>query len=94
MTHLISDTNALRLAKEEGRMPARSRVFEDPYFQDRDLRVVLEQLKTAHVPKLGAFDEPSEQFTSALDLVYRVGGADPKVTLGQAQARSLTALGP
>ena len=79
MTHLISDTNALRLAKEEGRLPARPRVFDDPFFADPDLQVILEQLRTAHPPKLGAFDQPSEQFSNAIESVFKPGGANPQV---------------
>jgi multiple sugar transport system substrate-binding protein len=94
MTHLISDPHALRLAKEEGRLPVRARVFEDPYFADGDLRVFLEQLTTAHPPKLGAFDGPSEEFAAVLDDVFRTGGADPAVALRNAQLRALTLLGP
>lgn len=94
MTHLISDTNALRLAREQGRLPVRSRVFDDPFFADPDLRVLLEQLKTAHPPKLGAFDEPSQQFSAALEEIFKVDGADPQVALRQAQARAVASLGP
>ena len=94
MTHLISDDNALRLAKEEGRLPARPRVFDDPFFADRDLQMFLRQLRTAHPPKLGAFDEPSEQFTTALEDVFRLGGADPALALADAQVRALASLTP
>ena len=94
MTHLISDPNALRLAKEQGRLPVRSRVFEDPFFADADLRVFLEQLMTAHPPKLGAFDQPSDEFSIALEDVLQVGGSDPRVALGQAQLRALASLTP
>jgi multiple sugar transport system substrate-binding protein len=94
MTHLISDDNALRLAKEEGRLPARPRVFADPFFADRDLQVFLEQLRTAHPPKLGAFDEPSQEFTTALEDVLRPGGAPPAVALHDAQVRALGSLIP
>ncbi|MGH9265580.1 MAG: ABC transporter substrate-binding protein [Acidimicrobiales bacterium] len=93
MTHLTSDDNALRLAKEEGRLPVRPRVFDDPFFADPDLRVFLEQLKTAHPPKLGAFDEPSEHLTVALENIFRLGGADAQTALHQAQRRSLQSLG-
>ncbi len=89
MTHLIADANALRLAKEEGRLPVRPRVFADPFFANPDMQVFLEQLRTARPPKLGAFDQPSQQFTAALDDVFRVGGADPTSALHQAQVRSL-----
>jgi multiple sugar transport system substrate-binding protein len=94
MTHLISDANALRLAKEEGRLPVRSRVFEDPFFADADLRVFLEQLKTAHPPKLGAFDEPADQFSLALEDVLGTGAANPQVALHDAQVRALASLSP
>lgn len=94
MTHLISDHNALRLAKEEGRLPVRPRVFDDPFFADQDLRVFQEQLRTAQPPKLGAFDEPAEQLTIALEDIFRVGGTDASTALRQAQLRSLASLGP
>lgn len=94
MTHLISDTNALRLAKEEGRLPVRPRVFDDPFFADPALRVFFEQLRSAHPPKLGAFDGPSEAFTAALEDVFRPGGADARRALGDAQARALAVLRP
>ena len=94
MTHLISDANALRLAKEEGRLPVRPRVFADPFFADPSLRVFFEQLRTAHPPKLGAFDGPSEEFTAALEEVFRPGGADPRRALGDAQERALAILRP
>lgn len=94
MTHLISDANALRLAKEEGRLPARPRVFEDPFFADPALQVFLEQLRTAHPPKLGAFDGPAEQFSAALEDVFRPGGADARTAMRHAQAGALAVLRP
>jgi multiple sugar transport system substrate-binding protein len=94
MTHLISDPHALRLAKEQGRLPVRSRVFDDPFFAGHDLPVFLEQLRTAHPPKLGAFHEPANEFSAALEDVFRVGGAEPAVALAQAQLRALAALSP
>jgi multiple sugar transport system substrate-binding protein len=94
MTHLIADDNALRLAKEEGRLPARPRVFADPFFADPDLQVFLQQLRTAHPPTLGAFNGPSEQFTTALEDVLRPGGEDAAVALHAAQARALAVLSP
>lgn len=94
MTHLIDDHNALRLAKEEGRLPVRSRVFDDPFFADRDLRVFSEQLKTAHPPKLGAFDQPADEFGVAIENVFRTGGVNAEVALHEAQARALAAPHP
>lgn len=94
MTHLISDASALRLAKEEGRLPVRPRVFDDPFFAEPSLRVFYEQLRTAHTPKLGAFDGPSEVFAAALEDVFRPGGADARTALSDAQARALAVLRP
>jgi multiple sugar transport system substrate-binding protein len=94
MTHLIADDNALRLAKEEGRLPARPRVFADPFFADPDLQVFLQQLRTAHPPTLGAFNGPSEQFTTALEDVLRPGGEDAAMALHAAQTRALAVLSP
>lgn len=94
MTHLIADGNALRFAKEQGRLPVRSRVFDDPYFSGADLEVFLDQLRTAHPPKLGAFDAPSDEFSLALEEVLRPGGADPQLALHEAQRRALASLGP
>jgi len=85
MTHLINDDNALRLAREEGRLPVRPRVFEDPFFDDPDLQIFLAQLRNAHPPKLGAFEQPSQQFSSAIEDVLRPGGADPQVAMHDAQ---------
>lgn len=94
MTHLISDANALRLAQEEGRLPVRPRVFDDPFFREPAMRVFLEQLRTAHPPKLGAFDGPSEQFSDALEDVLRPAGADAGTALQAAQAGALSVLRP
>jgi ABC-type glycerol-3-phosphate transport system substrate-binding protein len=49
MLDLVSDRNALRFAKEEGRLPARTRTYRDPFFQDPDIQVFVEQLKSARI---------------------------------------------
>jgi ABC-type glycerol-3-phosphate transport system substrate-binding protein len=85
MNLLTSDKYALRLAKEQGRLPVRSRVFEDPYFQDPKLQVFLAQLKTAHPLLLEAFPGAAKAFENALTSVL-VGGADPVQALETAQA--------
>jgi multiple sugar transport system substrate-binding protein len=87
MTLLTSDAYALRFAKEEGRLPVRLRVFDDPYFGDPDLRVFLEQLKTAHPPKLDAYPEASADFAFALDQVLG-DRKDPGESLRAAQAKA------
>ena len=88
MTHLASDRYALRFTQEEGRLPVRLRVFDDPYFQDRDLKVFLEQLKTAHPQRLSAFPIASHDYDLAIDSILRVGGRDPATALQEAQAHA------
>jgi ABC-type glycerol-3-phosphate transport system substrate-binding protein len=88
MTHLASDRYALRFAQEEGRLPVRSRVFDDPFFQDRDLKVFLEQLKTAHPQLLSAFPSASHDYDVAIESILRVNGRDPATALGEAQAHA------
>lgn len=92
MVHLISDRYALRFAKEEGRLPVRERVFGDPFFQNPDMKVFLEQLKSAHPPKLGAFEEPDKEFAAAIDAVLRERGAEPTAALREAQQRAVASL--
>ena len=88
MTHLASDRYALRFAKEEGRLPVRLRVFDDPFFRDRDLQVFLEQLKTAHPQLLGAFPEASADYAVAIDSILQVDGRDAATALHEAQVHA------
>ncbi|MGH9181399.1 MAG: extracellular solute-binding protein [Acidimicrobiales bacterium] len=92
MTQLISDPYALRLAREEGRLPVRLRVFDDPFFSDPDFRVFLEQLKTAHPPKIDAFPDASKSFATAVAEVLREGGRDPASALADAQRQAVATL--
>ncbi|MEA2717655.1 MAG: multiple sugar transport system substrate-binding protein [Actinomycetota bacterium] len=88
MTHLASDRYALRFAQEEGRLPVRLRVFGDPYFDDRDLRVFLEQLKTAHPQLLSAFPDAAADYDVAIDSILRVNGKDAATALHEAQLQA------
>jgi multiple sugar transport system substrate-binding protein len=92
MTHLASDRYALRFAEEEGRLPVRLRVFDDPYFQDRHLQVFLEQLKTAHPQLVSAFPQASVDYEIAIESILRVDGRDAAGALHDAQARTVAAL--
>ena len=87
MAHVVSDTYALRLAKEEGRLPVRPRVYEDPYFKTPELAAVIAQLPTASPFKLSAFPEAHDVFAGALDAVLR-DGQDAATVLKEAQARA------
>jgi len=84
MQLLTNDHYALRLAKEEGRLPVRTRVFSDPYFQDPGLQVFLEQLKTAHPLLVDAFPLAAKALDKALnEVLFR--GADAATSLKEAQ---------
>ena len=93
MLLLTSDSYAVRLAKEEGRLPVRPRVFSDPFFQNENQRVFVEQLASAHPPILGALHEPSLAFEQALSQILREN-ANPADALQAAQARAVSSAGP
>jgi len=87
MRTVISDEHALRLAREEGRLPVRPQVYSDPFFEDPTLQVVLRQLDTAHPLLIEAFPDAADAWDNAFTDVIR-GGADPATALGAAQARA------
>ncbi|HEX2042011.1 MAG TPA: extracellular solute-binding protein [Acidimicrobiales bacterium] len=84
MVHLVSDRYAIRFAREEGRLPVRERLFADPFFQDAELKVFLEQLRTARPETLNAFPDAAKAFARAIDQAIRVG-RDAAEALGEAQ---------
>lgn len=84
MLHVISDRYAIRFAKEEGRLPVRHRLFSDPFFEDVELKVFLEQLRTARPETLNAFPDASQAFARATDQAIREG-RDAAEALGEAQ---------
>lgn len=87
MAHLVSDRYALRLAKEEGRLPVRPRVYDDPHFAGAELKAVIDQLPTASPFKLSAFPEAHDVFADAVDEVLR-GDNDPATVMADAQRRA------
>lgn len=87
MTHLISDRYALRLARDEGRLPVRLRVYEDEFFQTEDLRIFLQQLRSARPFKLEAFTEAHKAFSEAVADAL-AGRKDVKLALDEAQQRA------
>ncbi|MGH3666454.1 MAG: sugar ABC transporter substrate-binding protein [Egibacteraceae bacterium] len=91
MIHLTGDDYALRLAKEEGRLPARPRVFDDPFFHTPVYRTVLKQLETAHPLLIPAFPEAAEAFKQAYEDVL-TGRAGAQDALRHAQAVAVRSL--
>ncbi|HET7487771.1 MAG TPA: extracellular solute-binding protein [Acidimicrobiales bacterium] len=90
MANLISDPFALRLAKEQGRLPVRTALYKDPYFQSPDLTAVRTQLTGASAFKLSAFPGPHDIFASAIDQILRENKeAGPVMADAQQRAQPL-----
>lgn len=87
MTRLVSDEYALRFAKEEGRLPVRSRVYDDPFFDRPELAAVIEQLESATPMKLTAFPREHNLFKDAVDRVLRAK-EDAAPVMAEAQQRA------
>jgi multiple sugar transport system substrate-binding protein len=88
MRSLISDSTALRLAREEGRLPVRLKVFDDPFFSDPDMRVFLEQLKTARPPRLPVYPDADRILRAAVAEALQEGGRDAAAVLTEAQRQA------
>lgn len=84
MDTLTSDPYALRLAKEEGRLPARVEIYEDEFFRDDRLEVVREQLETARPLLLEAFPQAFDAYISAVNAILS-GDVDAGEALREAQ---------
>lgn len=85
MTHLTADGYALRLAEEEGRLPVRHRVLDDPYFvRDPAMAVTVAELEHAHPMKLIAFPDATNALRDAIESVFG-RGADATAALRRAQ---------
>jgi multiple sugar transport system substrate-binding protein len=68
MLRLTEDDVALRLAEEEGRLPARARVFDEPLFRSDPLvAAFVDQLPYAEVMPLIAYPEVADVFREALE---------------------------
>lgn len=91
--HLTADDYALRYAQEEGRMPARPRVFEDEFFADPDYRTLARQLEAAAPMRLIAFPEADAAFSHAMEAIL-TGREDAATALGRAQRTAEAASDP
>jgi multiple sugar transport system substrate-binding protein len=86
MLALTQDDVALRLALEEGRLPARVRVFDDEVFAaSDDLVAFVAQLPTAEVMPLIAYPEVAAAFREGLEDAV-AGRESVDVALGKVQA--------
>jgi multiple sugar transport system substrate-binding protein len=85
MLRLTEDEVALRLAEEEGRLPARARVFEEPLFRSDPLMAAfVDQLPTAEVMPLIAYPEVADVFREALEDAVS-GRLEPAAALAEIQ---------
>lgn len=84
MLHLTDDDLALRLAEEEGRMPARHRVLADPYFRAPRFATVVAELPRASAMRLIAFPLAEQAFADAVEDAL-LGRRDPAAALADAQ---------
>lgn len=82
---LIADDVALELAEAEGRLPARRRVWDAPFFATPTMRLLREHLEVASPMRLIAFDEAQLAFTRALERVLGLGEPAAEA-LAEAQA--------
>lgn len=84
MRHLTDDVYARQFAAENGRLPARRAVFDEPFLSTPIYQAVREQLETAHPMRLIAFPDAAAAFTVAIDQVL-TGRADAATALAAAQ---------
>lgn len=86
MLALTEDEVALRLAEEEGRLPARSRVLEHELFSSTpDLTAFVQQLEHAEVMPLIAFPEVAGAFRDSLEDMLTLR-TTPEEAMAQVQA--------
>lgn len=89
MLHLTSDRYALEMARSEGRVPARRRVLEDPFFDSPVYRTVVEALPTASQMRLIAFPEAADAFSTAVfDILAGRMPADEAMAEAQRRAEA------
>lgn len=76
-THLVEPDHALSYAKEEGRLPARTDVLADPFFEDDRYRVAVEQLPVASAMPLIVYPRVLDLTTSAIfDVLHHLADVD------------------
>ncbi len=85
MKWAVADKYALRMAKEMGRYPVRSALYEDPFFKSEPLLFpFLEQLKTARPYKLEAYPTANDIWIEVVRELSTPGG-DVDVLINVAQ---------
>jgi ABC-type glycerol-3-phosphate transport system substrate-binding protein len=91
MAHLTSDEYARRFAAEEGRLPARAALFDDPLFDDPSFAPVRDSLEVAEPMLLIAWPEATEALIDAIADVT-IGGVPADEAMRIAQRRAETSV--
>ncbi len=84
---LIEDDIALAMAQQEGRLPARRRVYDAPFFDDPTMQVLRAHLEFASPMRLIAFPDASFAFSQALERIL-VRGESVVAVLQAAQDKA------
>jgi ABC-type glycerol-3-phosphate transport system substrate-binding protein len=92
MKWAVSDRYALRMAREMGRFPVRTALYQDPYFQSDPLLLpFFDQLRTARPYKLEAYAAAHTLWEEALHAAF-APDADVDAILRAAQQKAQRAL--
>lgn len=90
ITALVEPEPAMRYAREDGRLPARTDVLADPYFDQPSLQVAVEQLPRASPMRLIALPQVFDRATRRIyEVLHGQGTAAEAFRDLQAEASSL-----
>lgn len=91
MTHLVEPEYARRYAREDGRLPGRTDVLEDPFFDQETFRVAVEELPSASAMRLIAFPRVFDLATRSIyEVLHGEMGAEPAFADLEERVASLT----
>ena len=84
MKWAVSERYAMRLAKELGRFPVRTKLYQDPFFaRDPAVRTFVAALPGARPYKLDAYPQANQAFMDAVKRAFY--GGDPQAELERAE---------
>ena len=90
ITTLIQPEPAMRYAREDGRLPARTDVLADPFFDQPSLQVAVDELPRASAMRMLAFPRLMDRATRRIyEVLHGQGGAADVFPALQAEAPDL-----
>ena len=91
LTHLVQPRYAMRYAEESGRLPARTDVLADPFFDDVRYRVAVDQLPVASAMQLIVYPRVLDLATWTIRdvLNHEAQGPEPFATLQRSATQML-----